>query len=281
LLIIANSKINHLKTIFGKITFMSRFKLTIEYDGSPYHGWQFQKEKPTVMAVLMDVIKSVFKTDKFELYGSGRTDSGVHAIAQVAHLDINIRIKPDKIRMLLNDALPATINIRHIETVSDKFHARYDAKARSYVYHICTRRTAFGKKYAYWIRDYLDMDVMILAAGRFAGIHDFSSFGSPEDEKLSCKVKIIHISVEKRGASILIHIVGSHFLWKMVRRMVGVLIECGRGNMETKDINLLLMKYSDIPAKYTVPPSGLFLEKVFYEKIPESFEPVWPMIIPE
>jgi tRNA pseudouridine38-40 synthase len=258
---------------------MPRYKLIIEYDGSPYHGWQFQKDKPTVMGVLMDAIKSGFSTDKFELYGSGRTDSGVHALAQVAHLELKTDVKPDKIRIMLNDALPATVNILSVEKTAEKFHARYDAKARSYVYHICTRRTAFGKKYAYWIRDFLDIDAMAMAGKMFEGLHDFSSFGSPEDAKSSTKVKVIHVSVEKQGASILIHIVGSHFLWKMVRRMVGVIIECGRGNMNSGDIKQLLEKKSDFPAKLTVPPAGLFLENVYYEKEPDQFDPHWPLII--
>lgn len=265
--------------IFVKRFDMPRFKITLEYDGSPYHGWQFQREKPTIMGVMMDAIKEGFKTDRFELYGSGRTDSGVHALEQVAHLDFKTDLKPDKIKITLNDALPATVNILSVEKVPDKFHARYDAKARSYIYHIATRRTAFGKKYAYWIKDKLDIQSMINASKEFEGMHDFSSFGSPEDEKSSTKVKIIHCSVEKQGASILVYIVGSHFLWKMVRRITGVLIECGRGNMNSADVVKLLDTKSDLPAKLTVPPSGLFLEKVYYEKEPDTFEHRWPMII--
>lgn len=260
---------------------MARFFLNIEYDGSPYNGWQFQKNQTTVMGTLMDACKKVFETTKFELYGAGRTDAGVHALGQVAHLDINTSLKPDKIRMSLNDNLPATINIKSVKAVEPKFHARYDAQARSYVYHISTRRTAFGKKYAYWIKDNLRVSEMQKAASLFEGMHDFKSFGSAEDESQSTKVEILHVSVHQQGASILIHIVGSHFLWKMVRRMVGVLIECGRGNMNEKDIKQLLEKYSDRPAKLTVPPSGLFLERVYYQIVPETFEPVWPMVISE
>jgi tRNA pseudouridine38-40 synthase len=258
---------------------MSRYKIVIEYDGSPYHGWQFQKEKPTVMGVLMDAIKSGLKIEKFELYGSGRTDAGVHALGQVAHLEIKTELKTDRIKILLNDALPATINILSVEKANDRFHARYDAKARSYIYHISTRRTAFGKKYAYWIKDKLNIEAMQSAAKVFEGLHDFRSFGSPEDEKSPTKVKILHVSVEKNDSSILVHIVGSHFLWKMVRRITGVLIECGRGNMLTENIRQLLNTRSDVPAKYTVPPSGLFLEKVYYGKEPDTFKFHFPMII--
>jgi tRNA pseudouridine38-40 synthase len=260
---------------------MARFKLILEYDGSPYYGWQFQKNKPTVMGILMDACKSAFNTDKFELYGAGRTDAGVHALAQVAHLDIKTSLRPDLIRMNINDALPATVNIRWVEAVSPTFHARHDAKARSYVYHIATRRTAFGKKYAYWIKDVLDVDLMNKAAKLFEGMHDFRSFGSSEDKEASTKVQVYRASVQKQGASIFVHIVGSHFLWKMVRRITGVLIECGRENMNSEDILQLLKSSSDIPAKLTVPPSGLFLERIFYDELPELLEPIWPMIIQE
>jgi tRNA pseudouridine38-40 synthase len=260
---------------------MARFKITLEYDGSPYYGWQYQKNKPTVMGVLMEACKSAFETDEFELYGAGRTDAGVHALAQVAHLDIKTSMRPDKMRMRLNDALPATINIRWFEPVSPGFHARHNAKARSYVYHIATRRTAFGKKYAYWIKDILDIDAMNSSAKLFEGMHDFRSFGSSEDKEASTKVQIYRINVQKQGASILIHIIGSHFLWKMVRRITGVLIECGRGNLKPEEVLQLLITQSDIPAKLTVPPSGLFLERIFYDEVPEKAEPVWPMILQE
>jgi tRNA pseudouridine38-40 synthase len=260
---------------------MPRYKLVIEYDGSPYYGWQFQKNKPTVMGALMDACKNALNQTKFELYGAGRTDAGVHALKQVAHLDISTTLPAHVMRMNLNDNLPATINILEVSSVPSKFHARFDAKARSYIYHISTRRTAFGKKYAYWIKDSLDSDLMDKSGKLFEGIHDFSSFGSNEDEKQSTKVNIYKVSVINSGASIYIHILGSHFLWKMVRRMVGVLIECGRGNMSNREISMFLNSQSDIPAKLTVPPAGLFLENVFYSEIPKNYCPVLPMIIPE
>jgi tRNA pseudouridine38-40 synthase len=260
---------------------MARIKMTLEYDGSPYYGWQFQNNKPTVMGVLLDACKLAFGTGEFELYGAGRTDAGVHALAQVAHFDIKTNMRPDILRMKLNDALPATVNIRWAEIVPPGFHARHDAKARSYVYHIATRRTAFGKKYAYWIKDPLDIPAMNTAAKLFEGMHDFRSFGSSEDKKASTKVQVYKVNVQKQGASVLVHIVGSHFLWKMVRRITGALIECGRGNMKPDEIIQFLKSKSDIPAKLTVPPSGLFLERIYYDEVPQNFDPVWPMIIEE
>lgn len=273
---------------------MARFKLTIEYDGSPYHGWQFQKNKPTVMGVLMNACKSALEVNEFELYGAGRTDAGVHALAQVAHLDCKTDLKPDAVRMGLNDALPATVNIRAVKAAAKNFHARYDAVARSYVYHISERRTAFAKKYCYWVRDRLDISAMGQAALAFEGVQDFRSFGSlggtlggspggsgSTDQKQSTRVRIHRAAVYKKGASILIHIVGTHFLWKMVRRMAGVLIECGRGKLDRKDIERFLKTESAAPAELTVPPSGLFLERVYYGKLPPDLGPEWTMVIPE
>jgi tRNA pseudouridine38-40 synthase len=260
---------------------MARFKLTIEYDGSPYHGWQFQKNKPTVMGVLMNACKTAFGVSAFELYGAGRTDAGVHALAQVAHLDVHTRLQPEVLCMRLNDVLPATVNILSAAPAASNFHARYDATARSYVYHVATRRTAFAKKFAYWVKDPLDIKAMERAGHLFEGMHDFKSFGVAQDEKQSTRVQVYLVAVQKEGASVFIQIVGSHFLWKMVRRVVGILIECGRGKMDAKDIRRFLKLNDPEPARHTVPPAGLFLERVYYGELPADFKPVWPMVIPE
>jgi len=258
---------------------MPRYKLIIEYDGSPYNGWQYQKNQTTVMGTLMDACKKAVNSLKFELYGAGRTDAGVHALGQVAHLDLNLDAKAEIIKIKFNDNLPATINILKVQPVEPKFHARYDAIARSYIYHIAARRTAFGKRYAYWIKDNLNFSAMQNVCKTFDGMHDFKSFGSAEDEQQPTKVEIRKVKIYEEGASIYIHIIGSHFLWKMVRRMVGVIIECGRENLNNNDIINFLSHYSDIPAKLTVPPSGLYLEKVFYSAVPDNYQPSWPMII--
>ncbi|MGE0077218.1 MAG: tRNA pseudouridine(38-40) synthase TruA [Bacteroidales bacterium] len=256
---------------------MPRFKLTIEYDGSRYRGWQFQREVPTVMGKLMDAIKEVYTKKDYELYGSGRTDAGVHALAQVAHLDIDSTVTPNTAITRLNDALPASINILKIEKAKPNFHARYDAIARSYVYQISTRKTAFGKDFVWWIKDELDVKSMAEASTLFIGMKDFKSFGTPEKEGESTLVKLDQLRIFEIDDSILIHIVGSHFLWKMVRRIVGTLVEVGKGNLSSNEIEKFFKQYSDIPAKLTAPPSGLYLEKVYYpgDKIEE--EPVWLM----
>ena len=254
---------------------MARFKLTLEYDGSKFKGWQFQKDLPTVMGKLMDACKEVFSADDFELYGSGRTDTGVHALYQVAHLDIKTSIPHHLIKIKLNDVLPAAINILNIENVHPNFHARYDAVARSYVYHISKRRTAFGKDYVWWIKDNLDIKAMADITPLFLGLKDYKSFGIQEKKGESTLVELISLKIYEIDDSILIHIVGSHFLWRMVRRIVGVLVEVGRGRMSDKDIIEFFREKSEVPSQFTAPPSGFYLERVYYKNDKIDEEPKW------
>ncbi len=243
---------------------MARFKLTLEYDGSAYHGWQLQKDGASVQGKLMDAVREALGVTKFELYGAGRTDAGVHALGQVAHLDIETRMTPAQIRRSINDALPATISIINVQSVLKSFHARYDATSRSYIYQISTRKSAFAKRYAYWVKDHLDVEAMQIAAKAMVGMKNFQSFGDKDSETKSTMVEVTDVRVYYYGSSIIINVVGSHFLWKMVRRMVGVLIEVGRGNIDLRRVESYFRFYSQEPAQFTVPPSGLYLERVEY-----------------
>jgi tRNA pseudouridine38-40 synthase len=243
----------------------SRFKLFIEYEGTRYSGWQRQENAKTIQGTLVKSAREIFGDDFIDFQGSGRTDSGVHAICQVAHLDVRTVLAPEIIKMKLNDLLPHDINILEVEKTSQNFHARHDAKARSYLYQISKRRTAFGKNYVWWIKDKLDFKQMESASKLFIGMHDFSSFSDDDPEEKSTKVLIDNIQMKDEGDLILIRIVGSHFIWKMVRRIVGILVEVGRGKKSEKDIlNYLNVKSNEV-TKFTAPPSGLFLEKVLYE----------------
>src|SRR5450759_2897991 len=136
---------------------MPRFKLVIEYTGSRYSGWQIQKNARTVAGEIDRAIRDVTRRGEFELYGAGRTDAGVHALAQVAHLELYTDLPPGSLRSRLNDALPSDIYIRRIEKASHRFHARHDAAARSYLYQISRRKTAFFKPYVWWIKEPLDV----------------------------------------------------------------------------------------------------------------------------
>jgi tRNA pseudouridine38-40 synthase len=243
-----------------------RYKLILEYDGSRFAGWQLQKKDKSVQGELIHAAKSVFGDQPIELYGSGRTDAGVHARGQVAHLDIpdDRRLRPDQIRMALNDELPHDINVLLVEKVRPNFHARFDARQRTYVYQISKRRDAFGKKYVWWVRDVLDVSAMQQAAVVLVGFHNFQSFGDLSEPNQSPMVDLTRVAITDDADRIYITISGSHFLWKMVRRIVGVLVEVGRRKMTTAQVVALLEQPSREPARLTAPPSGLFLELVEY-----------------
>jgi tRNA pseudouridine38-40 synthase len=244
---------------------MPRFKLTLEYAGTRYSGWQIQPNARTVQGELGRAIRSVTGRPTFELYGSGRTDAGVHALHQVAHLDVATALAPIRLCERLNDELPSDITVIAIEKVSHRFHARHGAIARSYLYQIARRRLAFGKPYVWWVRETLDVAAMRDAAARLQGLHDFRSFTDDDAREKSTKVMLERIAVEEAGAFVLVRIEGSHFLWKLVRRLVGVLVGVGRRELAPVDVERFLQERSDLPARLTAPASGLFLERVFYE----------------
>ena len=151
-----------------------------------------------------------------------------------------------------------------VEKAPPRFHARHDAKARTYLYRVSRRRTAFDKRLVWWVKDRLDLSTMSRAAALFTGRHDFSSFCENAAGQTSTVVVVETNEALDRGREIHYRIEASHFLWKMVRRLVGTLVEVGRGNLDTAGVGKLLAGKSGEPAKWTAPPSGLFLEKVRY-----------------
>lgn len=244
---------------------MSRFKVTLEYEGTRYSGWQVQKNARTVQGEVLGALRTVFGGVRMEFQGAGRTDAGVHALLQTAHLDLDTMLAPEIIRMKLNDELPADINILEVEKTSPRFHARHDALSRSYLYQISRRRTALGKRYVWWVKDALQVAAMREAARHFEGRRDFRSFTADDPEEKSTTVEVTGVTVREAGDLLLVRVVGSHFIWKMVRQMVGVLVEVGRGRMKPGEVDRLLREHSDLPARHTAPPSGLFLEGVYYQ----------------
>jgi tRNA pseudouridine38-40 synthase len=243
---------------------MARFKLVIEYTGTRYSGWQIQKNARTVAGEIDRAVRDVTRRGEFELYGAGRTDAGVHALAQVAHLDLYTDAAPGALRSRLNDALPSDIYIRRIEKVPHRFHARHDAASRSYLYQISRRKTAFFKPYVWWIKEPLDLERMREASRPFVGMQNFASFTADEPDDKSTKVLVDRLDLVEDGDLVLVRIVGSHFLWRMVRRIVGVLAAVGRGELTPAQAAGFLDEESDLPAALTAPASGLFLEGVYY-----------------
>jgi tRNA pseudouridine38-40 synthase len=245
---------------------MPKWKLTIEYDGTRYRGWQEQANARTVQGELRNAAQDLFGRT-VEIAGSGRTDAGVHALRQVAHLQSSKPMPAGLLKQNLNDRLPADICIRAALEVPARFHARHSAEERFYLYQICTRRTAFGKHFVWWIKDRLNVQRMQEGAKTFVGMHDFVAFRDKRDEPAaSTLVEVTCCELRLDGDLILFRIGASHFLWKMVRRIVGVLAETGRENLTPADYKRL--KPEDI-ARWTAPPSGLFLEYVRYPGDPQ------------
>ena len=242
-----------------------RFKLTLEYAGTRYSGWQIQKNARTVQGEIERAIRAATGVREFELYGSGRTDAGVHALAQVAHLDLTTSIPPESLMRRINDELPADINILRVDKVRHTFHARHSARSRSYIYQVARRRTAFAKPFVWWVKDDLDLPRMRSLAARLEGFHDFRSFSDDDPGQKSTTVQLTSLAIHELGALILFRVAGSHFIWKMVRRLVGVIVEVGRGGLTADEAVAMLSTSSELPARLTAPASGLFLEQVRYD----------------
>jgi tRNA pseudouridine38-40 synthase len=204
----------------------------------------------------------------------------VHALAQVAHLDIRTNLPPASLRLRVNDELPADINILRVEPAPHRFHARHTAVSRTYVYQVATRRTAFGKPFVWWVREPLDVEAIRRAALRFEGMRDFASFTDDDPDAKSTTVAVTGVRVDQAGDLLLLRVEGSHFLWKMVRRMVGVLVAIGRGELTARELDQFMSKPSDAPARLTAPASGLFLERVTYPGDPSTADPAPLLTLP-
>jgi tRNA pseudouridine38-40 synthase len=241
------------------------WKITLEYDGTRYRGWQSQKNTDrTVQGMLLRAARELFEED-VSIGGAGRTDAGVHALAQVAHLKAKRRLPEKEIEHGLNDRLPFDVNVLSAEPAPASFHARHDAKSRTYLYRISRRRTAFDKRYVWWVKDRLNFTAMSRAAKLFEGRHDFASFCENPRGQDSTVVVVEKSDLLDFGHEIHYRIEASHFLWKMVRRLAGTLVEVGRGNLDLAAVEKMLTGPSTGPAKWTAPPSGLFLERVRYK----------------
>ncbi len=253
---------------------MPTYKLTLEYEGTRYSGWQAQgNTQKTVQGHLLRAADQVLGV--VEIGGAGRTDAGVHASAQVAHLRTHMSPEPRELMRKLNDLLPHDISILDSVKMPETFHARHDALSRIYVYQISTRRTAFAKSFVWWIKDRLDFEAMNAAAMQLAGRHDFSAFTdkrlAPDESRI---VVVERCELVRAGDLILLRISASHYLWKMVRKLTSFLVEVGRGN--EKDIAPRLHKKAE-PWQPTAPPSGLFLEAIVYKG--ETFDrPLVPIV---
>lgn len=246
---------------------MPSYRLTVEYEGTRFRGWQEQANARSVAGELRRAVEEVVGA-RVSLGGAGRTDAGVHALAQVAHLATPRALPPAELLFAINERLPPEINLLAVELAPKRFHARHDASARSYLYQIARRRTAFAKRHVWWVRAPLALPPMRQAAALLAGRHDFARFCERSEEQESTLVEVERVELAEVGALLLVRLVASHFLWKMVRRLVGALVKVGAGELPLEEFAALLRvdprAARHNPAAWTAPPSGLFLERVLY-----------------
>jgi tRNA pseudouridine38-40 synthase len=247
---------------------MRRIKIQLSYDGTDYHGWQVQPGLPTIQGVLEQVIAQI-EGRSVPVAGSGRTDAGVHAIGQVAAFSIENPIPVDNLRRAVNRLLPRDIRVLSAEEAELDFHPRFQAKRKTYEYRIFRGEicSPFERRYVCHHPYPLATDEMMAAAPLLEGEHDFTAFAASDDrdELELSKVRTIFCSrLTLEGDRLIYRVTGSGFLKHMVRNIVGVLLEVGKGNLDRAGFLARLQPGCAIPAGPTAPARGLFLESVEY-----------------
>ena len=245
---------------------MKHYKITIQYDGTRYKGWQVQKSTDMTIQGKIQSVLSEMTGQEIEVIGSGRTDAGVHAYGQVANFHVPEHFKAQEILEYLNQYLPMDIAVLDIEEVDERFHARFHATSKTYIYriHTSTIPNVFERKYMYTYTESLDVEQMRKAANFMIGTHDFAAFCGNKKMKKSTVRTVSSIDIVEKESEIEICYTGDGFLQQMIRIMTGTLIEVGNGTKNPEDIlSILLCKVRE-NAGYTVPAEGLSLKRVLY-----------------
>jgi tRNA pseudouridine38-40 synthase len=243
-----------------------RYRLTVSYDGSAYAGWQVQPNHVTVQQRIEEVI---FKLTGVvvKVHGSGRTDQGVHARGQVAHLELTKLWRADHLRKGMNALLPADIRVIRAGRVKADFHARRSAIKKEYRYFIWNDEVMhpYQRLYATHIRKHLDVTAMRAAAGALVGRHDFGAFTANSNQELESTVReLYYLKIRKTGAMLTVIVASEGFLYKMVRSICGMLIRVGEGGLHADEVRHILKSKIRTARVPTAPPEGLFLWKVWY-----------------
>lgn len=244
---------------------MKNIKLTIEYDGTNYAGWQRQINQIAIQQCIEEAISKIVKED-ISITGSSRTDSGVHARGMVANFKTDSTVPPERFREAINTKLPDDIAIIKSEEVPLDFHARYNSKGKTYSYTIINRyeKVAIFKNYSCHVKDKLNIEDMREACKPFIGTHDFSAFKTTGSSVKTSVRTITDLHIKEEGKLIKIYITADGFLYNMVRIIVGTLIEVGTGKMKKEDIKSVIKEGKRELAGFCAPASGLVLEKVYY-----------------
>ena len=243
---------------------MNNIKLVIEYDGTNYAGWQQQKNGKTIHQTLDKAIVKVVN-EEIKLHGAGRTDAGTHAIGQVANFKTQANIPLFNLVQAINYYLPKDIVVKSAKKVPEKFHSRYSAKSKVYRYTILNNKTrnAIGRNYCHYYGTDLDIEKMQKASKALIGKHDFSTFKS-KSEVISSVRTIKKLEIKKKGEYLFFTIEADGFLYKMVRAIVGTLLEVGRGKMTLGKFRETVKSGIRAKAGNTVPANGLCLLRVKY-----------------
>ena len=247
---------------------MPRYKLTIEYDGGPYAGWQRQPNQPTVQGAIETAMHALTGHETL-VQGAGRTDAGVHATGQVAHIDTAKEWEPFRLKEALNHHLRhASVAVINADLAADDFHARFDAVERRYIYRLINRRAplTFDKGYAWKVQMPLDVAAMQQGADHLIGQHDFTTFRSSICQAKSPVKTIDEIRVERADERIDIHVTARSFLHNQVRSIVGTLERVGAGAWAPSDVGKALEARHRPACGPVSPPDGLYLSQVFYKK---------------
>ena len=242
------------------------FALTVEYDGTAYHGWQLQENASTVQGVLLDAIERVTET-RPTIYASGRTDAGVHALGQVVNFELDTRLDSDDLQRALNSNLPRDIVVKRAKKVPPDFHAQHSTVGKQYKYVILNREfpSALLRHYTWHVRFPLDVPAMREGARHLVGRHDFSAFwGGDGDDPRDAVRTVAQLTISQAGESVEIRVRADGFLRYMVRNITGTLADVGRMKITPRRVKEILESRDRKQAGPTAPPHGLFLVEVFY-----------------
>jgi tRNA pseudouridine38-40 synthase len=238
---------------------MRNLRLIIEYDGTNYLGWQSQTNGRTIQDVLEKTLSQILN-QKIRLNGSGRTDSGVHALGQVANFKTESVLDTHALLKGTNSLLPSDILIKSIEEVPEDFHARFSAKSRIYA----LQPSVFSRNYAWWVRTPLDVEKMHQAVLYLIGWRDFSSFQGADHEKVSPEREVMEAAFRREGAEVIFFIQANAFLRHMVRTIMGTIVEVGKNKMSRQEFVEIVEARDRAKAGKTAPAQGLFLKEVCY-----------------
>ncbi|WP_088105971.1 tRNA pseudouridine(38-40) synthase TruA [Halalkalibacter urbisdiaboli] len=243
---------------------MNNYKLTIQYDGGRYKGWQRLGKGENTIQGKIEYVLSELVGDDVEIIGSSRTDAGVHAFEQIANVKIDKKFTESKVKSYLNQYLPQDISVTEVISVPERFHARYNTKEKTYLYKIWNEPhpNPFMRKYSMHIDKKMDIVKVKKAAEYFVGEHDFTAYSNAKSKKKSMVRKIHSIHIGENEGFIEIRIRGNGFLYNMVRKMVGTLIEVGLGAMEAESIPAIIESKERNKTGRMAEPNGLYLEKI-------------------